>query len=221
MRHLWSLLAGLVIAPLTWVLLAYANGGLFTAAMQDERDRLIAPMIVIVVAGLLVGSIASLRFSPLGPLFGGLLLISVSVLQLAIPHDFNGALPELPTIKGLERAELIIPVSSGELLLVGVILIIGVFSAQRWRTWPRPQLHPTVGPVNPMVDTGRIEAIKSWSPFEDTGSTPTAATPTIANPIVYTPEGASTSPISAGKHASLDKTETDGASPWAAPPTNR
>jgi hypothetical protein len=219
MRHLWSLLAGLVIAPVTWVLLAYANGGLFMAAEQNDRDRLIAPMIIIVIAGLIVGSIASLRFSPMGPLFGGLLLISVSVLDLSIPADFGDALPDLPGISGLESANLITPVGSGELLLVGVILIFGVFSAQRWRMWPTSKLHPTVGPVNPMVDTGRIEAIKNWSPVEDTGSTPTAATPTVANPV-YIPDEP-TNPVVTGKHASTDQTETDGASPWAAPPTGR
>ncbi|MBB5870283.1 hypothetical protein F4553_003662 [Allocatelliglobosispora scoriae] len=219
MRHLWSLLAGLTIAPLTWVLLAYANGGIHVTADAIGTNPPVIATALVAIAGLIVGSIASLRVSPLGPLFSGLLLISVSVLGLAIPGEFYRSLPDLPEISDLRSATLSVPVGNGELLLVGAILVFAVFSAQRWRMWPTSKLHPTVGPVNPMIDTGRIEAIKSWSPGEDTGSTPTAATPTVATPVYLADDP--TNPIVAGKHASTDKTETDGASPWAAPPTGR
>lgn len=212
MRHLWSLLAGLVIAPLTWVLLAYANGRVLEAGVHNKTDSLWVPGLIIVVAGLLVGLITSLRVSPLGAVFAGSILTIFSVLAVLLPNDVLDALPSLPKFGSFDQQFLASPLLSGELLLVGVVLFVSVFSAGRWKSWPKPELHPTVGPVNPMVDTGRIEAIKSWSPGEE---------PTVGStPAFYTPE-APTNPIVSEQPRHAEKSDTDGASPWAAPPTGR
>jgi hypothetical protein len=206
MRHLWSLIAGLVIAPLAWLLLGYSNG-LFLAAAHENSDlKKWLAVGLVVVAALIAGFITSLRMSPLGPVIAGLLLTGVSVITIIAPKDVFDALPALPKIGGIGGDGLLAgSLANLHLLIIGVIFLVGVFSAGRWRSWPEPVAHPSVGPVNPMVDTGRIEAIKGYSPDGEPTEEHTAPQHTVEVPEQR------------GAHSAPD----DGESPWAAPPTNR
>ncbi len=82
MRHLWSFLAGMVAAPVAWILLALGQQGSastvdrWTEAGTYNVANLIEPTVYLAVGGLALGLLATLRISPLGPLVAGLLLVA-------------------------------------------------------------------------------------------------------------------------------------------------
>jgi hypothetical protein len=79
-RHFWSLVAGVVAAPIVWVLVALGQSD-STATIDRWAEtstfhtaRLIEPAVYLAAAGIVLGLIATLRISPLGPAVAGLLL---------------------------------------------------------------------------------------------------------------------------------------------------
>src|SRR2546426_591504 len=100
MRHLWSLLAGVLAAPLAWGLIAVGQArsqqtvtGWVDSRAFDTTD-LIEPASYLAVAGILLGLIATLRISPLGPLVGGVLLSAVYAGLFVKPLDLRNAVPD-------------------------------------------------------------------------------------------------------------------------------
>lgn len=141
MRHLWSLLAGVIAAPLVWGLVALGQsgsqdtiGGWVREGSFDSAD-LVEPAAYLAVAGVLLGLVAALRISPLGPLVAGLLLAGPYLAMFAAPLDVRDAVPDDWEILDRELP-LRLPLDNGTLLLLGALLLMAVFSAQRWRRWP-------------------------------------------------------------------------------------
>ena len=148
MRHLWSFLAGLVVAPVTWVLVTLGQDGSgrtvdrWVEIGTYSTPNLIEPAVYLGVAGILLGLLGTLRFSPLGPLVAGLLLDQPrtsgcssrrSRVRDRIPDDWKLLGDPLPLRQ---------PVENGTLFLIGVLLLMAVFSAQRWRPWPADRARP-------------------------------------------------------------------------------
>jgi hypothetical protein len=141
MRHQWSLLAGVVAAPVTWLLIAFGQGQ-STETIEGWLDRgtfdsvdLIQPAAYLGAAGVVLGLVATLRISPLGPLVAGLLLAGVYGAMFADPFAVRDRVPDDWKLFG-DPIPLRTPLTNGTLLLIGVLLIMSVLSAQRWRTWP-------------------------------------------------------------------------------------
>src|SRR5262249_49402126 len=80
MRHLWSLLSGLAVTA--------AVIGLFSISAMGLSAQLGVGRVV--VAGLLLGIVATLRISPVGPIVGGLILLTpVVLLGIDLPLFFD------------------------------------------------------------------------------------------------------------------------------------
>jgi hypothetical protein len=140
MRHLWSLFAGIVAAPLTWLLIAMGQGG-STRAIEGWLDAnsfdtvdLIEPAAYLAAAGVVLGLLATLRVSPLGPLVAGLLLVGVYLGMFIDPFAVRDAVPDDWEL--FDPIPLRLPLTNGTLLLIGALLLMAVFSVQRWRAWP-------------------------------------------------------------------------------------
>jgi hypothetical protein len=143
MRHYGTLIAAVVISPLAWILLAFG---------QDRSARIFAnahgngsltggqfgwPVVMLIGAGLLLGLIGTLRFSPLGATFAGVVYMGSYALLLIMPKglmDFAGH--EL-FIAG-HGADMAAPIRSGTSMALGAALLVSVISVSRWRRWPRP-----------------------------------------------------------------------------------
>src|SRR5688500_7746774 len=99
MRHLGSLVAALIITPLAWVLLALGQprvGDTLAGMSRLEpvpTGRLGEPLLLIGVAGVLIGLIACLRWSPLGPLVAGSVLLAAYAVLLLRPFVLLDRLP--------------------------------------------------------------------------------------------------------------------------------
>ncbi|MDO3701115.1 hypothetical protein Q3W71_05400 [Micromonospora sp. C28SCA-DRY-2] len=202
MRHLWSFLAGLVVAPVTWVLVALGQDG--SAGTVDRwveigtfnTANLIEPAVYLAVGGILLGLLATLRTSPLGPLTAGLLLAVPYVGLFVAPFQVRNRIPDDWKAFG-DPLPLRLPVENGTLFLIGLLLLMAVFSGQRWRQWPRPATEPApvAGP------TGQDFTLTDWS-----SGTPDRDTAPLT--LGY-PDPTPTEPL---------PRRTAGESPWSAPP---
>jgi hypothetical protein len=142
MRHLGSLIAGILIAPVAWVLIAlgqqkttatvtpWLGGGAFNTA------DLIVPAAFVVAAGVLIGLIGTLRFSPIGALIVGVVYVALFVALFITPQSTLNAVPH--NLRGLgQSVDLRVPIINGTLLIVGILLLVAAFSVKRWRRWPQ------------------------------------------------------------------------------------
>ncbi|MEU4639112.1 hypothetical protein [Micromonospora sp. NPDC023814] len=206
MRHLWSFLAGLVVAPVTWVLVTLGQDG--SAGTVDRwveigtsnSANLIEPAVYLAVGGILLGLLGTLRISPLGPLVAGLLLAAPYVGLFAAPFEVRDRIPDGWKVFG-DPLPLHVPVENGTLFLIGLLLIMATFSGQRWRRWPRPAAE-----VAPEPATGPERDDFTLTDWPSAGSTDRDTAPlTLGYPDDSTP----TEPL---------PRRTGGESPWSAPP---
>ena len=143
MRHLKTVIAAVVVAPLSWILFAAGQDRSVRAfenapdgSLPDGGDFL-RPVLVLMAAGILLGLIATLRISPLGATLAGL-AYSASYLGLLISPDLVAdLLDHTPALAGYE-VDLMAPVRTGTSLVVGSLMLVGVVSIGRWRRWPQP-----------------------------------------------------------------------------------
>src|SRR5690606_33752407 len=93
MRHLWSLLAGIVSATLVWLLLSSGqHRSQAVVASWDATGRfntadLVGPVILLAVAGIMLGLLGTLRWSPAGPVVAGALFVTPTVLMFINPFQ--------------------------------------------------------------------------------------------------------------------------------------
>jgi uncharacterized membrane protein YgcG len=134
MRHVATLIAAIVIAPLAWILLALGQerSVQLTAASTHHGSSFLRPVLVLAAAGILFGLIATLRFSPLGAVVTGaayaisylaLLFVPNTVLRMA-HHSFS--------ISG-HTVDTSTPIRNGTTMLLGGLLLMAIFSVSRWR----------------------------------------------------------------------------------------
>lgn len=143
MRHIGTVIAAAVVGPLAWILFALGQDR-SAQAFANAADggalsggAFVRPALVLAAAGILLGLIATLRFSPLGAVLTGM-AYSVSYLGLVVsPTALMRLLDHKVTVHGYQ-VDLAAPVRTGTTLLVGSLLLVGVASVRRWQRWPQP-----------------------------------------------------------------------------------
>jgi len=149
MRHVGTLIAAAVIAPLVWIMVAFGQAGSARAFARAQdggalhTGDFVRPLEYLAVAGLLLGLIATLRLSPLGAVVTGAAYVSSYALLLVAPHWVMGLFRHNLSIAG-HVADPATPIRTGTTLLLGTLLLVGAFSIGRWRRWPRTY-HETPG----------------------------------------------------------------------------
>ncbi len=132
MRHVMSLVAGAVIAPLVWVLVAAGQGAFLNGlSAEGSPDNLTRGLLILIGIGLIGGLIVALRTSPLGALFAGLVFIGATVYLF---FDQAGAMSLFTTTWQIEGIgiNLATPLSNGLLAFTGGLFLMSVFSSDRW-----------------------------------------------------------------------------------------
>ncbi|NUR70279.1 MAG: hypothetical protein HOU81_05630 [Hamadaea sp.] len=199
MRHLWSLIAGVVIAPLVWAVVAFGQtvmGEVYTAgAPTGYSSKVLLGAGLLVGAGLIAGLIASLRVSPVGPLLVALLYLGSSALLIFAPKTGADVFDRVQKDVLGHDVMTITPLKSGVIPVLGGVLLIAVFSASRWRVWP--------GTV--AADSATTTTSIDWTatPVPAASESTTTTEPTTS----FTP----VSPAGTG-------TETSSSSPWGPTP---
>ncbi|MET8836420.1 hypothetical protein ABZV78_21200 [Micromonospora sp. NPDC004540] len=137
------MLAAAIVGPLAWILFALgqdrserAFAAAQTGGALDSGD-FVRPALVLAAAGIVLGLIATLRFSPLGAALTGL-AYSASYLGLLVsPASVTKLFDHKLTLSG-HQVDLAAPLRTGTTLLVGSLLLVGVVSIRRWQRWPQP-----------------------------------------------------------------------------------
>nr|MDT0657859.1 hypothetical protein [Micromonospora sp. DSM 115978] len=223
MRHLWSFLAGLVAAPLAWVLTALGqDGSARTVARWTEvgtynTANLIEPAVYLAVAGILLGVLGTLRFSPLGAVTAGLLMVGPYIGYFVDPFAVRDAVPADWSLFG-DPMPLLLPVENGTLFLVGAALLMAALSVQRWRRWPvaggpPPMATGSSGSSGSGGSSGSDDPTRTDLPPVGSGD-PDTDPPTLGYPRPMPPPPPPP-PSTAPPPSPLRR---ESGSPWSAPP---
>ncbi len=170
MRHIWTLIAAIVIAPAAWLLIAFGqtqSATAFTKAAQSGTwtgSDFVWPLLFLAGAGILLGILGTLRFSPLGAVLTGLFYVASFLAVLVDGKDayklFNYKITILK-----HDALLPVPVANGTTLVLGSLLLVGVASVTRWRRAPVPGgAEPVPGESEPSDDAPSDETKDFWTP---------------------------------------------------------
>ncbi|MEV0716761.1 hypothetical protein [Asanoa sp. NPDC050611] len=139
MRHLATVIAAVVLGPATWVLIAFGQDrsvAVFDSDSLSGGDPLGA-FVFLAAAGLLLGVIGTLRFSPLGATLVGLGYLGSAAAAVFAPGRVIDLFDHTLTIAGRD-GNLATPVRTGSAAILGALLVVAVASAKRWRRWPEP-----------------------------------------------------------------------------------
>ncbi len=126
MRHVWSLIGGVVVAFAGWLALGVVYG-LFEGQGTTQQEKYIA-VAIFVVAGLLYGAGGSLRNSPVGALFVSLAYFGISIGPMVGAYS---AITLGEWSLGDYRVDWVAPVPI--LAVVAATLFMSIFSPSRWR----------------------------------------------------------------------------------------
>jgi hypothetical protein len=143
MRHIRTLITAIVVAPLAWVLLAFGQERSANAFVDTNHDGILhagdflRPLLLLAAAGLLLGVLGTLRISPLGAMVIGVVYTSSYMMLLVAPSRVVNTFSDDVWVAG-RRLDLAAPIRTGTTMVLGVLLLVGAISVQRWRTWPRP-----------------------------------------------------------------------------------
>jgi hypothetical protein len=156
MRHIGTLIAAIVIGPLAWILIAFGqdrSAAAFAKAASTHAFHtgdFVRPLIYLAAAGLLLGLVATLRFSPLGAGLTGVVYVASYVWLLIDPKGLVDLFNRQLSIAG-QHADPTLPVQTGTTLIVGALLVVALFSGARWRRWPKavPATEPTPAGTGP------------------------------------------------------------------------
>ena len=203
MRHLWTLIAAIVIAPAAWLLIAFGqaqSGTAFGKAAQSgtwTASNFVWPLLFLAGAGILLGLIGTLRFSPLGAVLTGLFYVASYVAVLVDGKDAYKLFNYKITI--FKHDALIpTPVANGTTLVLGSLLLVGAASVARWRRLPAgATAEPVPGEETPGGESPSEESKDFWTP-----TTP------VTTPLVPYGEESSTEHVVPGQFGS----------PWRTPP---
>jgi hypothetical protein len=188
MRHLLSLVLGLVLAPLIYIAAGYSAIKLDESHTGGQLH--LVPAVFGIVAALVAGGLFALlvmaRLSPVGPVLAGLLYLGITLWAEFSPSSFLDVVPSrVFGVDGLLR----VPVGFGVILLA-VPLLFTIFSPRRWRRLAQPvPAGYLAAPVYPTVPGDTAAPAYAQSTF--TGQT---YEPTGYAPPVYTPAGGSAAP---------------------------
>lgn len=229
MRHLWSFLAGVVAAPVIWVLLALGQDGSgqtvgrWVQIGTYNTANLIEAAVYLLVAGILLGLIGVLRLSPAGPLVAGLILAGPYVGLFVDPFAVRDRVPTDWNLFG-DPVRLLLPLDNGTTFLIGTALLIAVFSGQRWRRWPtvrRAKASDAPGVAESASDGSGPSKASSQAPapIMVADQTPTIPLPRRIPTSQQSPVDPDVPPPSLGYPKPVPPPpRREGESPWSAPP---
>jgi hypothetical protein len=153
MRHLGSLIAGIVVGIVAWVLIGVAQARIGSDAVNGINTHswghYSVALLLMAIAGLLIGLIASTRVSPIGPFVAGAAYVLLQLAYVTWPHFLNW----LPGSMFGQHDIWTRPMSSGVFALLGLVLLVGVLSLRRWQRWPKRTAAAEPGVVDTTADT--------------------------------------------------------------------
>lgn len=173
MRHVLSLLAGLILAPLSYFVAGYGvhdialkdAGGLHTLSINEAWLGLA----MLAAAGLIYLALLLLPITPAGTILGGLLYAGIGAWYLFSPVNFLDTMHK----SFLSWHNIGTAAAEPALVILAMPLLATVFSPRRWKLG-KPELAQS--PAGGVAYPGEVSAAPVY-------------TPTTYTPPVYTPLG--------------------------------
>lgn len=170
MRHLVSLGAGLLLAPVIWLLAALGDYRLLAAlprgaAGGGSSKELLLGVLLLLACGVWLGILLGTRISPSGPVGAALAWLALGVLFIDDPAKVARLLPDGP--HG-QTGLLTLPLEHGYAYLIGAAMLVPVISAGRWRGRERREVEEPLSPYEPTVvataDASHLQPVKEAEP---------------------------------------------------------
>ncbi|HIV59316.1 MAG TPA: hypothetical protein H9902_15325 [Candidatus Stackebrandtia faecavium] len=134
MRHIVSLLAGLIIAPIAWLLIGAGVTGLDPNGIYQDvagKPNAMIALAMFAVAGILLGLLTVNRMSPAGAVATAVIFVAAFLLYRFT--GFNFSLPgSLQSAKIPAQASAIAG-SSGTVVVIAALMGLSLFVPSRWR----------------------------------------------------------------------------------------
>ena len=185
MRHLISLVLGVILAPVIYILAGIASIKEVDHLLHGAGTTTVLIAIACTLAaGALVAILALVRLSPVGPVLAGLVLFGISGWAALDFARFSDAFPT--RFLGMDG---VLQAGAGlGLMIAAVPLVATVFSPRRWRSSAQASA-AEVFDASPVYGT-----TQSASPvYQPAGSYTTPAySPSTPTPSSYTPPSYST-----------------------------
>jgi hypothetical protein len=186
MRHLLSLVLGLILAPLIYILVGISESKIFEGLVGPNKLDIV-PEVIAILCALAAGGLYALlvlaRLSPVGTVLAGLILFFPTIWMVVAYQNFSTTLPA--SFLGVEGA---LQSGAGGLVIVASVpLLLTVASPRRWRSSAQSAapayVAPVYGTTPPVYQPGgtSYSAAPAYQP-----ETPTYAAPTYTAPT-YTP----------------------------------
>jgi hypothetical protein len=143
MRHVATLITAIVVGPSAWILLAFGqdrSADVFAEASRSGTFRtedFVGPLLLLAGAGLLLGILVTLRFSPLGVTVIGIAYTSSYTLLLIAPKGTLGLLTNHLSVAD-RHADLTTPIRTGTTVVLGLLLLAAAMNISRPRRGPTP-----------------------------------------------------------------------------------
>jgi hypothetical protein len=160
MRHVLSLLFGLLLAPLIWFLASLGHYRFLDALRRfgDDPDRLRTELafgaLLIIAAGVWLGVLLGTRLSPLGPGIAALIWLGAGAFFILDVQRVVDLLPEGPSGK---EDLYVLPLDHGYAFLVGAAMLVPLFNRSRWRSRADAR-HPAASVSAPPASVGAATA---------------------------------------------------------------
>jgi hypothetical protein len=190
MRHLGSLTAGVLVAPFAWLLIALGQQQSaprvadIVSGDATSTAGLVGPVSLLAGAGILLGLVATLRISPVGPLLAGLFYVGTYIGLVVAPTRVP-AVPENLHVLG-QHITPRTPLDNGTLLMIGALLLVSLASAHRWRRWPAEEVADDTAPADVPAGTEPDRSpLPQRQPGEQTGEFATYGAP-AGQPVAAT-----------------------------------
>jgi hypothetical protein len=194
MRHLISLVLGVILAPVIYILASVSN---YKVAEHFATRNAFLPLAIGIACILLAGALYSVlvlaRLSPVGTALAGVILAAPTVWALVSPSSFASTMPD--NFLGMSNVFL----ASTLYLLAAVPLVGTVFSPRRWRSSAQApaadafDASPVYGTqpssASPVYQPANSYTTPSYSPSTSTSSTytPPSYSPSTYSPSTYSP----------------------------------
>jgi hypothetical protein len=193
MRHLLSLVLGLILAPLIYILVGISESKLFEGLVGPGKLGIVPETIAILcalAAGGLYALLVLARLSPVGTVLAGLILFFPTVWMVVAYENFSTTLPaSFLGVKGALQSG-----AGGLVIVASVPLLLTVASPRRWRSSTQPAAPAYVAPVYGTTTTPPVyqpagtsySAAPAYQPATPTYTPPTytPADTTIQSPTV-------------------------------------
>ncbi|MEU3016261.1 YIP1 family protein [Nocardiopsis sp. NPDC007018] len=165
LRHLVGLLAGIALAPVLWVAVAWSAQTLPELIRGDVGFATVCSVVVLCAVGVVGAYLVASRLSPLAAGSSGLLLASLCLWPVVAPATVG------PALYWLNEESFLYPNDAGlgVGLPLGVLLLVSATLPTRWRA-----AHD-LGPTGGLPSRERVVASHSREDFRRGGAAPDPA----------------------------------------------